>query len=361
MKHDTYECFCCSGAFGSLFAANCEPAGLAVQQAPPVRRRTLLTGAVAAAVAWPAMARAQGAAATVFTGGTVLTVDRRFSQAEAIAIRGNRIVAVGSDAAVRAAAGAQAQVVDLRGRVMLPGFVEPHAHVVAGALVDSLMDHVGMTRFATTALVLEHLKTKARTTPPGQWIMGRNFDPSLQAGPASIGFAELDAVSKEHPVFVLNASGHLAYANRRAFAAAGIPDDVANPQGAEFVRDASGRLSGVMKNNLAFGKVLFANPAVKNADPVKALIGLLGKWGRVGLTTASELALGSLSQSPADWQVMMAAAQSGQLKARIRAYPFYTLGADAWDQAGVKPDDGNAMARVVGYKLGLRRYSGYGG
>ena len=351
MKHDTYECFCCSGAFGSLFAANCEPAGLAVQQAPPVRRRTLLTGAVAAAVAWPAMARAQGAAATVFTGGTVLTVDRRFSQAEAIAIRGNRIVAVGSDAAVRAAAGAQAQVVDLRGRVMLPGFVEPHAHVVAGAVVDSLMDHVGMTRFATTALVLEHLKTKARTTPPGQWIMGRNFDPSLQAGPASIGFAELDAVSKEHPVFVLNASGHLAYANRRAFAAAGIPDDVANPQGAEFVRDASGRLSGVMKNNLAFGKLLFANPAVKNADPVKALIGLLGKWGRVGLTTASELALGSLSQSPADWQVMMAAAQSGQLKARIRAYPFYTLGADAWDQAGVKPDDGNALARIVGYKL----------
>ena len=351
MKHDTYECFFCSGAFGSLFAANCEPAGLAVQQAPPVRRRTLLTGAVAAAGAWPAMARAQGAAATVFTGGTVLTVDRRFSQAEAIAIRGNRIVAVGSDAAVRAAAGAQAQVVDLRGRVMLPGFVEPHAHVVAGALVDSLMDHVGMTRFATTALVLEHLKTKARTTPPGQWIMGRNFDPSLQAGPASIGFAELDAVSKEHPVFVLNASGHLAYANRRAFAAAGIPDDVANPQGAEFVRDASGRLSGVMKNNLAFGKLLFANPAVKNADPVKALIGLLGKWGRVGLTTASELALGSLSQSPADWQVMMAAAQSGQLKARIRAYPFYTLGADAWDQAGVKPDDGNALARIVGYKL----------
>ncbi len=234
---------------------------------------------------------------------------------------------------------------------MLPGFVEPHAHVVAGAVVDSLMDHVGMTRFATTALVLEHLKAKAKTTPPGQWIMGRNFDPSLQAGPASIGFAELDAVSTEHPVFVLNASGHLAYANRQAFAAAGIPDDVANPWGAEFVRDGSGRLSGVMKNNLAFGKVLFANPAVKNADPVKALIGLLGKWGKLGLTTASELALGSLSQSPADLQVVMAAAQSGQLKARIRAYPFYTLGLEAWDQAGVRPDDGNALARVVGYKL----------
>jgi hypothetical protein len=351
MKHDTYECFCCSGAFGSLFAANCESAGLAAQQARPLRRRTLLTGAVAAAGAWPAMARSQGAAATVFTGGTVLTVDRRFAQAEAIAIRGNRILAVGRDADVRAAAGAQARVVDLRGRVMLPGFVEPHAHVVAGAVVDSLMDYVGMTRFATTAQVLEHLKAKAAGTPPGEWVMARNFDPALQAGPEAIGFTELDAVSKHHPVFVLNASGHLAYANRKAFAVAGIAENVPDPSGAEFVRDGSGRLTGAMKNNLAFGQVLFKNPAVKNADPVKALVTLLGRWGRLGLTTASELALGSLSQSPADLQVMMAAARSGQLKARIRAYPFYTVGLAAWDQAGVQPDDGNALARVVGYKL----------
>jgi len=351
MPRATYECFCCSGAFGSLFAANCEPAGLAARQSPPLRRRTLLTGAVAAAGVLPGIAHSQGPATTIVTGGTILTVDARFSQAEAIAIRGNVILAVGSDAAVRAAAGTDAKVVDLLGRVMLPGFIEPHAHVVAGAVVDILMDYVGMVRFASTAQVLEHLKAKAKTKPPGEWIMARNFDPALQTGPDSIGFAELDAVSKEHPVFVLNASGHLAYANRKAFAVAGIAGDVANPPGAEFVRDGSGRLSGEMKNNLAFGQVLFVNPAVKNADPVKALIALLGRWGKLGLTTASELALGSLSQSPADLQVMMAAAQSGQLKARIRAYPFYTLGLEAWDKAGVKPGDGNALARVVGYKL----------
>lgn len=350
MNDASYQCFCCGG-FGSLFAPLCDPDRLAAPSGPALRRRTLLGGAVAAAGALPALARAQGDATTVFTGGTVLTVDRAFSQAEAIAIRGSRIVAVGTDAQVRAAAGAGSKVIELRGRVVLPGFVEPHAHVVAGAVVDSLMDYVGMTRFATTAQVLDHLRSKAKATPAGQWILARNFDPSLQAGPPSIGFAELDAVSTDHPVFVLNASGHLAYANRKAFAAAGIPDDVANPPGAEFVRDGSGRLTGVMKNNLAFGKVLFANPAVKYADPVKALIGLLDKWARLGLTTVSELALGSLSQSPADWQVLLAAAQSGQLKARIRAYPFYTLGLEAWDKAGVKPGDGNALVRIAGYKL----------
>jgi predicted amidohydrolase YtcJ len=348
----SYQCFCCSGAFGALFAPNCAPSRIAAPQPPAVSRRTVLAGAVAAASGplLPAAARAQEPA-TVFTGGTVLTVDRRFSEAEAIAIRGNRILAVGREADVRAAAGAQAKVIDLRGAVMLPGFVEPHSHVVAGAVVDNLMDFVGMTRFATTAQVLEHLRAKASKAPPGQWIMGRNFDPSLQSGPASIGFAELDAVTRDHPVFLLNASGHLAYANRRAFAVAGIPDDVADPPGGEFVRDGGGRLTGAMKNNLAFGKVLFANPAVKGADPVSSLIGLLDKWGRRGLTTTSELALGSLSQSPADWQVALAAAKSGKLKARIRAYPFYTIGIDAWDRAGIKPGDGDALVRIAGYKL----------
>jgi predicted amidohydrolase YtcJ len=216
MSRTSYPCFCCGGGFGALFAAHCDPSRLGAPHGSTMSRRAVLAGAVAASGALlPAsVARAQ-ASATVFTGGSVLTVDERFSQAEAIAIRGNRIIAVGRDADVRAAAGAGAKVVDLRGRVMLPGFVEPHAHVVAGAVVDSLMDFVGMTRFATTAQVLEHLRAKARTMPPGQWIMGRNFDPSLQAGPASIGFAELDAVSKDHPVFLLNASGHLARRSRR--------------------------------------------------------------------------------------------------------------------------------------------------
>ena len=352
MKHEVHDCFCCGGALGSLFAPICEPARLATWQVPPVSRRTVLAGAIAAAGAWPALSLARSPDdTTVFTGGTVLTVDRSFSQVEAIAIRANQIIAVGSDRVVRAAAGAGAKVVNLHGRVILPGFVEPHSHVVAGAVVDGLMDYVGMVRFSSTDQVLEHLKAKARTTPPGEWIMARNFDPALQAGPESIGFLELDAVSKVHPIFVLNASGHLAYANRKAFEVAGIAEDVPNPPGAEFVRDGSGRLTGAMKNMISFSQVLFTNPTVKNADPVKALIALLGRWGKFGLTTVSELALGSLSQSPQDLNVMMAAAQSGQLKARIRAYPFYTLGMEAWDKAGVKPDDGNPLARVVGYKL----------
>ena len=149
----------------------------------------------------------------------------------------------------------------------------------------------------------------------------------------------------------MNASGHLAYANSTAFAIAGLDDSVADPPGGEYVRDANGHLNGVMKNNVAFTPVASKNPAMATVDPITGLIALLQKWSAVGLTTVSELSLGGLSQSPADVQIMAAAAQTGQLAARIRAYPFYTVGTAAWDAADVKPGDGTPMARIAGYKL----------
>jgi predicted amidohydrolase YtcJ len=288
---------------------------------------------------------------TVFTGGKVLTVDADFSEAEAIAVRGNRIFAVGSDAEVRQTAGDGAKIVDLRGRTMLPGFVDPHTHVVAGSIVDAVMDYVGMARFQTTDEVLAHIAKRATETPAGEWLVFRNFDPAVQEGPDRLTFAELDPISTEHPIFVLNASGHLAYANSKAFKVSGIANDVVDPPGGEFVRDTDGNLTGFMKNNVAYLQVASNYPALAEAEPVEALIGLLDKWRAVGLTTVSELSLGGLSQSPADVQVMAVAAQSGRLNARIRAYPFYTLGAETWDEAMVQQGDGNAMARIAGYKL----------
>jgi predicted amidohydrolase YtcJ len=288
---------------------------------------------------------------TVFTGGKVLTVDADFSEAEAIAVRGNRILAVGSDTEVRQTAGDGAKIVDLGGRTVLPGFVDPHTHVVAGSIVDAVMDYVGMARFQTTDEVLAHIAKRATETPAGEWLVFRNFDPAVQEGPDRLTFAELDSISTEHPIFVLNASGHLAYANSKAFKVSGIANDVVDPPGGEFVRDADGNLTGFMKNNVAYLHVVSNYPALAEAEPVEALIGLLDKWRAVGLTTVSELSLGGLSQSPADVQVMAAAAQTGRLNARIRAYPFYTVGAKTWDEANVQQGDGNALARIAGYKL----------
>ena len=96
--------------------------------------------------------------------------------------------------------------------------------------------------------------------------------------------------------------------------------------------------------------MLQAYPALKTADPVESLLGL-AKVTEFGLTTVSELSLGGLSQSPGDFDVLLAAAKTGRLATRIRAYSFYTVGADAWDSAGISQGDGDSLIRVTGYKL----------
>ncbi|WP_255731638.1 amidohydrolase [Phaeobacter sp. B1627] len=321
-------------------------------------RRDVLKGAAAVIGAASLMSRGavaqttgQTTGPTVFTGGTILTVDEDFSEAEAIAITGNTIVAVGTEADVRAAAGQGAAVVDLGGRTMLPGFCEAHTHPISGAIVDATMEYIGMARFRTTDEVLARIAERAAETPAGEWMVFRNFDPAVQEGVDELTFADFDAITTEHPIFVLNASGHLGYANRMAMNAAGIGEDAEDPEGAEYVRDADGKLTGVIKNQVAFVPVVMAYPAFSEADPIDAFIGLLDKWSEQGVTTCSDLGHGALTQSPADFQIMMAAASTGRLKSRIRAYPFYSMGAETWDAAGISMGDGNPIARIAGYKL----------
>ena len=370
MKKEIYGCACCTPEFGEIFKGNKKVSELSAMNPSEIAvnggqnswigkldRRTFLKGSLVAAgsaVLLPGLTgctQVKKEVTTVFTGGTILTVDSKFSQAEAIVIRGNKILSVGTDVQVRAAAGENAKIVDLKGKTVLPGFIDPHTHVVAGSVVDSIMEYVGMARFGTVNEVLGHLEKLAKDKAPGEWIVVRNFDPSIQIGPDALTFKELNAVSTQHPIFLLNASGHLAYANSKAFEVAGIPKDVKNPPGAEFVRDKDGELTGVIKNNVAFLQILSKYPALTQANPTEALIGLLGKWSQYGLTTVSELSLGGLSQSPADLTVMLDAARSGRLAARIRAYPFYSIGEKEWDDADVKPGSDDALARVAGYKL----------
>ncbi|MFC3229794.1 amidohydrolase [Marinibaculum pumilum] len=364
MGKASHGCACCGTDLGNLFAANKHvrqrsssgPAAAPVRPSAPgtLGRRDFLKGTVATAASGtflPSVAQADTQRAKVFTGGTILTVDADFSEAEALAIRGNRIIAVGTDEAVRAAAGSNAEIIDLYGMTMLPGFVDAHTHVVSGSVLASLTDYVGIQRFRSTQEVLDHIAAVAAKARPGDYLAFRNYDPSLQTGPDAIGFAELDPIAPHNPVFVLNASGHLGYANRQAFSYAKVPEDVPDPPGAEFVRDLEGRLTGVMKNNTAWLQVFGPSPMVSSVNPADAIVSVAASWSRVGLTTASELSLGSFSHSPADIGFLEDANRSGRLNLRVRTYPFYTLGTEVWDKAGVTQGMGNDKIRVAGFKL----------
>ncbi|MEN2283395.1 amidohydrolase [Algoriphagus sp. SE2] len=287
---------------------------------------------------------------TLFHGGTILTVDEAFSEVEAMVIKDQKIVAVGSFENLNNEYGQSAKLIDLEGRTMLPGFIDAHSHAVSGALANNLMDYIGMSRFKTTEEVLEYLRQKVKETPEGDWITGRNWDPAVQDGPEELTTSILDSISTQHPIFILNASGHLAYANSRAFEASGIDSTVENPDGAEFVKDSQGNLNGVMKNMLSFIQVMTANPKMQTYDPVPALLELLDEWSAEGVTTSSEFALGAATNSPADLEIMLEAAKNEAFHVRLRAYPSYIIN-DQWNEIGLKNNTGNDLAKVVGFKL----------
>lgn len=287
---------------------------------------------------------------TIFTGGTILTVDDTFSEAEAIAISGDKIIAVGSFSEVVAKAGDNAEVNDLKDKTMLPGFIDPHAHVVTFAPVTYVMENIGMTKFRTTSEALSHLRKIADKKQKGEWILASQWDPSVQEGVSALTIKELDAISTDHPIFILNASGHLAYVNSKAYEAAGIPANVKNPEGAEYVRDENGKLNGVILNNVAFLPVVTASPDLAELNIVDAIISLLKEFNKYGITTTSEFSLGAFSGSSTEADLLFKVSKREDISARIRAYLMYTLN-DEWIKAGTKMYDGNPLAKIVGYKL----------
>lgn len=288
--------------------------------------------------------------AVVFRNGAVLPVDAGFSEQAAIAIRGNRIIAVGSDGDVLAAAGKDPDVVDLDGRVLLPGFIEPHMHFALMAGLGHWPD-IGPFKHETAEAALAALRRIAEETPADEWIVARQFDPSLQTGPEMLTTRELDTVSTDRPVFVLNASGHLAYGNTRLLEFAGIDRNTPDPPGGEYFRYPDGRPNGAM-SQVAYQPVMMRNEAliaVLTSGFVEAGLRVGEEAAALGITTLCDQATGGIAgMGDIDFYRQMFA--SARMKARIRA-SLYSERAAEWDDNGVAFGDGDALMRIVGWKI----------
>jgi predicted amidohydrolase YtcJ len=291
-----------------------------------------------------------GATATVVVrGATVLPVDPAFGEAEALAMRDGRILAVGSEAEVRAAAGDDAMAVDRPGATILPGFIEPHAHVLPTALFGSWED-LGALRFSTVAAAMDHLATVALDHDPDDgWILGRQFDPSLQAGPDELTIDLLDRISADVPVAVLNASLHFGYVNSAALRIAGVAADTADLDGSPYGRRDDGSPNGVLKGQPAMLSVLAHNPGLADTDLVAAGLTVSSRASSTGVTTICDQGTGGVL-GPGDVDLYSAMAATGRLATRLR-YSAMDLRADAFDESGLRPGDGDDLIRSTGWKI----------
>ena len=250
-----------------------------LREGAPTRRALFKTGAaLGAAAMWPA-AYGQGGDGvdTVFVRGRVHTMDPSRPHAEAVAVRGGRIVAVGSNEQIRALQAANTKVIDLAGRTLLPGFVDPHVHY-SFAFIDNWLD-LGPFVNANMDAVRAKVTQAVAAAKPGDW------DVSVGA---------LDALSPTIPIFMLEANGHVAHVNSAAFKAAGISAATLDPAHGRFVRDAQGRLTGQAQEAAAISMFAKASPHIDGAQYLANVRKLFKMASTKGCTSLHDNGIGSI-------------------------------------------------------------------
>jgi predicted amidohydrolase YtcJ len=172
----------------------------------------------------------------------VYTMDSATPRAEAFAVSGGKFVAVGSSADVRALAGRRTQLFDAKQMTIVPGFVDCHNHAGGTTLLyEVLVGNPFEVEFVTIASIIEKLKAKARTLPPGTWVEGYFHDDTKVKDKRLLNRQDLDQVSTEHPVVVRHRGGHTSFYNSKALELAKVTKDTPNPPGGTFDRSPSAR------------------------------------------------------------------------------------------------------------------------
>ena len=197
-------------------------------------------------------AQATKPAELILQNGIVLTVDADNSQHQAIAVDQGLIQALGSNAAMQSRVGPNTQIIDLKGRTVIPGLIEGHGHFLSLGRAQQILD---LTQAASFSEIVSQVAAAADGAEPGAWIFGRGWHqdkwlpedlPSVDGVPIN---SPLNIVAPDNPVYLGHASGHAAFANDAALTAAQIIDSTPDPEGGTIVRSADGRATGLLREN----------------------------------------------------------------------------------------------------------------
>ena len=189
-------------------------------------------------------------ATLVLRNGKVVTVDAAMPEAQAVAIRGDRIVAVGTNQAIQAYVGSATEVIDLRGQLAIPGLVESHGHFMGLGQSKLTLDLMDVKDWDE---IVAMVAAAAKQAKPGEWITGRGWHQEKWTSapkPNVEGFPFHDALSKvspNNPVMLTHASGHATFVNAKAMEAANLTRTTVNPSGGEILKDATGRPIGLLR------------------------------------------------------------------------------------------------------------------
>jgi predicted amidohydrolase YtcJ/beta-lactamase class A len=222
----------------------------------------------------------------VLTNGRIWTGEAAHPWAEALAVRGQRLIAIGTSDKIKMLVGAQTRVIDLRGRLAVPGFIDDHTHFVSGGFQLLSVD---LRAARTPAEFAARIKAQAARLGPRRWITGGDWDHELWPGGPLPTKELIDAATPDNPVFVSRLDGHMALANRVVLRMAKITRDTQDPPGGTIVRDPqTGEPTGVLKD-AAMSLVWPLVPEPSDQDYNEALDAALKEAARGGVTSIQDI------------------------------------------------------------------------
>ena len=245
----------------------------------------------------------------VFTGGAVYTLDAARRWASAVAVQDGKIAFVGSDAEARRFVGPRTRVIDLKGRMLLPSFQDSHAHAM---YARNPADELDLEGLQDRAKVFARIREFAAAHPGKAWIVGRGWDEAAFLPSGRPTRQMLDAIVPDRPVYLVNNSGHQAWANTAALRVAGVTRDTLDPPNGEIVRDASGEPTGSLQET-AMTLVAAKVPPRTAAERADDLLAALQEMNAQGITAMMEAAADAATV--AAYEELQ---RSGRLSTRVR-------------------------------------------
>ena len=225
---------------------------------------------------------------TILVNGNILTMDAKRSTARALAIKGGNILLVGDDQTVRALAGENSKVIDLAGRTVTPGLIDAHCHLSACGQLGTVYVDISWPKVFTISDMQAKLAEKISVTPPGEWVVGSGWVTFGGKYPTK---HDLDPVSPNHPVFVLNQGGHMAAVNSLALEMAGVKASTPDPGNGRFLREANNEPNGTVLNHPAMD--YFRRLWPPELSDVKtyetAILSPMAKFASMGVTSFQDV------------------------------------------------------------------------
>jgi predicted amidohydrolase YtcJ len=287
-----------------------------------------------------AAAQSRPAADLIISNAKIWTVDKSNPTAQAVAVLGDRIVAVGANSDVDIWRGPKTRVIDAEGKLLLPGFNDSHVHFVNGGLA---LDAVQLNDATSPEEFARRIGERARQAPKGEWIMGGEWDETKWAPPKLPTKELIDPVTPETPVFVSRYDGHMSLANSVALRLAGVTAKTPDPPGGVIVRDAQGNPTGALKD-AAMDLVNKVIPPLTHDQRRKAVKRALGHAASLGVTSVQ-----NMDPDYEDIAAYSELLEKGELTARIYAAPLITQ-VDDQAKIGIRHAFGGPFLRIGALK-----------